>query len=66
VAVSYDPKVKTLARLIGAPVIEGASPPELAKLHPSILSATPPETGALEAMKSKAQRNAELAVQLGT
>lgn len=64
VAVSYDPKVKSLAKLIGAPVIENASESELAKLQAAATEAQPPSTLVIEDMKAKARRNAELAAAL--
>jgi polysaccharide pyruvyl transferase CsaB len=64
VAVSYDPKVKSLAKLIGAPVIENASDEELAKLQSAVTSAPMPSTPLIAEMQSKALFNAELAAQL--
>jgi polysaccharide pyruvyl transferase CsaB len=64
VAVSYDPKVKSLAKLIGAPVIETASQSELAKLQSAATQAGPPGASLIELMKTKARRNAELAADL--
>jgi polysaccharide pyruvyl transferase WcaK-like protein len=63
IAVSYDPKVSSLARLIGAPVIANASETELAKLRDAA-SAAPPSTPEVERLQAKARRNAELAVAL--
>jgi polysaccharide pyruvyl transferase CsaB len=64
VAVSYDPKVTSLAKLIGAPVIENASDDELAKLQSVAMSAPAPSTALIAEMQSKAWRNAELAAGL--
>ncbi len=63
VAVSYDPKVSALAKLIGAPVVANASETELAKLQ-SAASAAPPSTSGVAELQVKARRNAELAVGL--
>jgi polysaccharide pyruvyl transferase CsaB len=63
IAVSYDPKVSSLARLIGAPVIANASETELAKLRDAA-AAAPPSTPEVERLQAKARRNAELAVAL--
>lgn len=63
IAVSYDPKVSALAKLIGAPIIANASETELAKLQ-NAAGAAPPSTPGVAALQSKAQRNAELAVEL--
>ena len=63
VAVSYDPKVASLAKLLGAPVISDASESELAKLHASN-SIAAPSTPFVAEMQSKARRNAELAAQI--
>ena len=63
VAVSYDPKVASLAKLIGAPVISDAGESELAKLQ-ATASIQPPSTPFVEAMHAKAKSNAELAANL--
>lgn len=63
VAVSYDPKVSSLAKLIAAPVIANASAVELAKLQDAGATA-PPSTPGVAELQSKARRNAELAVEL--
>lgn len=63
IAVSYDPKVKSLANLIGAPVIENANKNELAKLQHAA-EVVPPNTTLIEGFKTKAMRNAELAAGL--
>lgn len=59
-AVSYDPKVASLAKLMGAPVISDASSTELAKLE-SAGAIRPPTQALIEDMQSKACHNAELA-----
>ena len=63
VAVSYDPKVASLAKLIGAPVISDASESELAKLQ-NTASIACPSVDLISEMKRKAQSNAELAANL--
>jgi polysaccharide pyruvyl transferase CsaB len=63
VAISYDPKVSSLAKLIGAPVISNAREEELAKLQ-SATSAAPPSTPGVEELQNKARRTAKLAVEL--
>ena len=65
VAVSYDPKVASLAKLIGAPVISDASESELAKLH-ATHSIAPPSTSVIAQMQAQARRNAELASQISS
>lgn len=62
IAVSYDPKVASLAKLISAPVIANASEGELAKLQ-TAASTVPASTLAIEELKAKAHRNAELVAQ---
>jgi polysaccharide pyruvyl transferase CsaB len=66
VAVSYDPKVKSLAQLIGAPVIENASDDELAKLRSIAQTVSAPSAALLSDMQTKAWRNAEIAANLVT
>ena len=63
VAVSYDPKVASLAKLIGAPVVCDASESELAKLQ-STDAIQPPYTAFIVEMQLKARRNAQLAANL--
>jgi polysaccharide pyruvyl transferase CsaB len=63
VAVSYDPKVSSLAKLIGAPVVANAGETELAKLQSAALAA-PPSTPVVAELQSKARRNAQLAFEL--
>ena len=63
VAVSYDPKVASLAKLIGAPIVCDTSESELAKLQ-STDSIPAPSTPFVAQMQSKSRRNAELAAQL--
>lgn len=60
IAVSYDPKVTSLANLIGAPVVVNASPGELAKLHTARVA--PPQAATIEELQNKARRNATLAL----
>jgi polysaccharide pyruvyl transferase CsaB len=64
VAVNYDPKVASLARIMGAPVLENATPEALAKLPDAIGNARALESGKLHVLQAKARHNAELAVQL--
>jgi polysaccharide pyruvyl transferase WcaK-like protein len=64
VAVNYDPKVQALANLVGAPVINGASPDELAQLPAAIAAARPIEAELLANLQNRARRNAEFAVEL--
>jgi polysaccharide pyruvyl transferase CsaB len=64
VAVDYDPKVRALAQIIGAPLIAGHAPEHLAKLSEAIVQARPIDEARLRELQSKARRNAELAVGL--
>lgn len=64
VAFDYDPKVKALANIIGAPLIASPSDPDLNELPRLIEEARAPSNTALETLKSKARRNAELASRL--
>ena len=64
VAFDYDPKVKALANIIGAPLVASPSVEALEGLGAVIQSAKAPDEAALETLKSKARRNAELAAKL--
>ncbi|RYX82539.1 polysaccharide pyruvyl transferase CsaB [bacterium] len=64
VAFDYDPKVKALANIIGAPLVASPSESDLQSLPQLIEEAKAPSTTALETLKSKARRNAELAAKL--
>lgn len=64
VAVNYDPKVASLAKLLGAPLIQDPSEASLAKLPEAIAAARKPDPALIEQFKLKARRNAELAVGL--
>ncbi|BCM91309.1 hypothetical protein IAD21_03179 [Abditibacteriota bacterium] len=64
VAFDYDPKVKALANIIGAPLVASPSESDLNALPELIAEAKAPSSTALETLKSKARRNAELAARL--
>ena len=64
VAFDYDPKVRALAAIIGAPIVAAPSAEELADLGALIDAAKAPDAATLEALKTKARRNAELAAKL--
>lgn len=64
VAFDYDPKVKALANIIGAPLVASPSESDLNRLPQLIEEAKAPSSAALETLKSKARRNAELAAKL--
>ncbi len=64
VAFDYDPKVRALAGLIGAPLVAAPTDAELRDLGARIEGAKAPDAATLEALKSKARRNAELAAKL--
>jgi polysaccharide pyruvyl transferase CsaB len=64
VAVNYDPKVASLAKLLGAPLIQDSSEASLAKLPEAIAAARKPDLALIEEFKLKARRNAELAASL--
>ncbi len=64
VAFDYDPKVRALANIIGAPLVSSPSVDELKGLGTLIHQAKAPDEAALESLKSKARRNAELAARL--
>jgi polysaccharide pyruvyl transferase CsaB len=64
VALNYDPKVASLATLLGAPLLQTPDVADLATL-PALISqarAVPPTI--LEEFRAKARRNAELAISL--
>ena len=64
VAFDYDPKVRALAGIIGAPLVSSPSESDLAGLGARIQAAHAPDTATLDALKGKARRNAELAAKL--
>jgi polysaccharide pyruvyl transferase CsaB len=64
VAVSYDPKVDALAKIIGAPLLKGLSASELARLPEAIAAARPMEASKLAQLQAAARRNAEIATSL--
>jgi polysaccharide pyruvyl transferase CsaB len=64
VAVNYDPKVEALAKIIGAPLLQDLSGPELAKLPAAIASAKPIDEARLAQLKKAALSNAEIATSL--
>ena len=64
VAFDYDPKVRALANIIGAPLVASPSIEALEGLGALIQSAKAPDEAALETLKTKARRNAELAAKL--
>ena len=63
VALNYDPKVASLATLLGAPILN--SPAESETLPKLIEAARAPAPANLERWRELAKRNAELAVGLG-
>ena len=64
VAVNYDPKVASLARIMNAPMIENATPQELQRLPEAIARASVMPVKTLRSLQNKARYNAELAVAL--
>ena len=64
VAINYDPKVASLAAMIGAPLISSSNDAELAKLPAAIAAARPIAPDLLAKLRRKARYNAELAVGL--
>ena len=64
VALSYDPKVASLATLLGAPVLQSPSASDLATLPALVSQAKPVSPAIIEDFRAKARRNAELAVGL--
>ena len=64
VAVNYDPKVASLAKIIGAPLLENASESALEKLPEAIAQARAVGSEKLLDLQAKARRNAELALSL--
>lgn len=61
-AVSYDPKVSSLAKMMGAPVIANASAGELDKLQ-NAAAIGPPDPAFIAEMKVRARRTAERAIE---
>ncbi|PQV64471.1 polysaccharide pyruvyl transferase CsaB [Abditibacterium utsteinense] len=64
VAMNYDPKVASLATLLGAPLLPSPSPTDLATLPTLISQAKAVSPAIVEDFRAKARRNAELAIQL--
>jgi polysaccharide pyruvyl transferase CsaB len=64
VAFDYDPKVRALANIIGAPLVASPSEDDLRKLPSLIEEARAISPLRLEELQSKARRNAELAAKL--
>lgn len=64
VAFDYDPKVRALASIIGAPLVSSPSEDDLTALPALIEKARALSPARLEELKAKARRNAELAVKL--
>jgi len=64
VAFDYDPKVRALANIIGAPLVASPSEADLGELPSKIGQAKAMDDSSLEELKAKARRNAELAVGL--
>ncbi len=65
VAVNYDPKVASLARIMGAPLIENASAEALNHLPDAIKQARAMNQKKLRNLQEKARFNAQVAVALG-
>ncbi|HEX8464262.1 MAG TPA: polysaccharide pyruvyl transferase CsaB [Abditibacterium sp.] len=64
VAFNYDPKVASLAKLLGAPLLNSPSVNDLAALPSLISEAKAVSPDVLAAFRAKAKRNSELAVSL--
>ena len=64
VAMNYDPKVASLATLLGAPLLQSPSPSDLGNLPTLISNAKSVAPEVLEEFRAKAKRNAELAISL--
>ncbi len=64
VAFDYDPKVRALANIIGAPLVASSSEEDLKELPSLIEGSRGLSPVRLEELKSKARRNAELAAKL--
>jgi polysaccharide pyruvyl transferase WcaK-like protein len=64
VAVNYDPKVASLARIMGAPLLENVTPDELKRVPDLINQACPMDEKKLRDLQNKARYNAQLAVAL--
>jgi polysaccharide pyruvyl transferase CsaB len=64
VAVNYDPKVASLARIMGAPLLESATPDKLQRVPDLINQARPMDQKKLRDLQNKARYNAQLAVAL--
>lgn len=66
VALNYDPKVASLATLLGAPLLQSPSASDLATLPRLVSEAKPIAPPILADFRAKARRNAELAVGLAS
>ncbi|RYG71529.1 hypothetical protein EON80_05100, partial [bacterium] len=64
VALNYDPKVASLATLLGAPLLQTPAVSDLAALPALVAGAKAASPTVLEEFRAKARRNAELAVGL--
>ncbi|HEX8552799.1 MAG TPA: polysaccharide pyruvyl transferase CsaB [Abditibacteriaceae bacterium] len=64
VAINYDPKVKALAHIIGAPLLENLSAAELGRLPGCVANAKPLSEAKRAELKAAALRNAEIAANL--
>jgi len=64
VAFDYDPKVRALANIIGAPLVASPSEADLRELPAKIREARALDHSTLENLRAKARRNAELAARM--
>ncbi len=65
VALNYDPKVASLAKIIGAPLLNAEDVQDAAKVQAAIAAAGVPDAAALGNLRTLARRNAVLAAGLG-
>lgn len=64
VAINYDPKVASLAKILGAPLLETADVENAQAVRNAIETARTPDAGAVQHLREQARLNAQLAMSL--